>query len=607
MKRKKRQSPDKSLVQELRQLLGHVDNRRRRQLALLLILMTFSSLSEVVSLGAVMPFLAALSNAERLLRSEQLKPLLELFQIETAEQLVVGFALTFVTSVIVANGLRILTINVQARLAGNISSDLTCQLYRKMLLQPYSFYMQRDSGDLINLIMGDTKALSNKVLVPLLACVTNSFTILAIVGGLFLINARVSMTVTVVLGGVYIAIYRLRRKLLLNNSQMMVQSRHRQIRTVQEGLGGIRDILLEGSQGFFEAIHRRADRAYYRAAVSTKIASVTPRYVVEATAMVIIGLLALGFGQGGDFSQAIPVLGSMALGANRLLPAIQQSFAALFSIQGARVSLQRVLTGLGSSIDPLQIERPETGLDLQKDLCFDQVWFRYSNDADWVLKDLNLSVVARTTIGIVGSTGSGKSTVADLILGLLRPQKGAILVDGQPLTGERLQRWQQTIAHVPQSIFLADATIAENIAFGIPMDQIDIEQVYKAARLAQIDEFVQGLPAQYDTYVGERGIRLSGGQRQRIGIARALYRKASVIVFDEATSALDNVTEKEVMAAINGLSSQFTIILIAHRLSTVENCDRIFELDQGKVVCSGTYQELMHGSSTFLKQAKSIS
>jgi ABC-type multidrug transport system fused ATPase/permease subunit len=230
-------------------------------------------------------------------------------------------------------------------------------------------------------------------------------------------------------------------------------------------------------------------------------------------------------------------------------------------------------------------------------LKFDNVWFRYSDDSQWVIKSLNLIIKARTTVGIVGGTGSGKSTISDLILGLIKPQQGLILVDGKPLNGERMRRWQGSIAHVPQSLFLSDASIAENIAFGIPKDKINLEQLYKSATLAQIDKFIQTLPNQYDTFVGERGVRLSGGQRQRIGIARALYSQASIIIFDEATSALDNETESEVMAAIESLRNKFTIILIAHRLTTLEKCDNIFELRPSGIVAHGSFKELISKSN----------
>ena len=590
--KKRRRDNRGSLVHEMWKLFGYVSRRRQRQMGLLLILMVVSALCEVVSLGAVLPFLGALSHAEQLLSDPKLQPLIILFQIRTPTQLVMALALGFILAVFLANGLRVLTIHVQTHLAADISSDISCELYQKTLLQPYSFHVQHNSSDLLNSVTVDTRLLTMQVLIPALAFLTNSCIGLALAGGLFLIDGRVAMTAIAILSSFYIIIYRLRSNLLKRNSRVIVQRSHQQIKVVQEGLGGIRDILMDGTHGFFESAYGEADKPYRHALASNRVISMTPRYIIEGLMMTVVALLALSLGRQGDFSRAVPVLGGLVLGANRLLPTLQKSFVAAAKMQGARVSLQRILVGLQRTADPIQMWVPSQGLELKQELRFENVWFRYSDKTDWVLKDLNLSIEVKTTVGFVGSTGSGKSTTTDLILGLLKPQKGTIWVDDQPLEGERLRQWQQSVAHVPQSIFLSDTTIAENIAFGIPREILDFEKVCKVAQLAQIDEFIQGLPAQYDTYVGERGVRLSGGQRQRIGIARALYRQASIIVFDEATSALDNTTEKEVMAAIYGLSHQFTLILIAHRLSTVEKCDCIFQLDQGQIAHSGTFKEL---------------
>ena len=599
MKRKNQRSNNDSSFNNLCKLTRYIEHQHRNRLVLLLVLILVSSFGEMISLGSVLPFLGALGNAEKLLENPQLQPFLTACQIETSSELIVTLALLFITAVVVANGLRILTINFQIRLATDISSHLSCQLYNRTILQPYSFHTNNNSSDLISLITEDTRVLTTTILIPLVGIMSSGFVTLALAITLFLINWYIALVTTAVLGGAYFYLYRLRKNLLRTNSKRMVQGKQQQIKVVQEGLGGVRDVLLGDAQNYFKSAYQQTDGPYRKAIASITIISQTPRYMIEPLALVSIILLALTMGQNGDFTQAFPVLGSLALGANRLLPSVQQIFRGIAVIQGSQSSLKRIIQGLERPVDTLQSWIPSEKLSLDKEIRFQHIWFRYSNETDWILRDLNFTIKAKTTVGVIGSTGSGKSTTVDIILGLLQPQKGLISVDEYALEGKSLRKWQQSIAHVPQNIFLADATIAENIAFGISKNHINYEQVYETARLAQVDEFIQTLPAQYETYIGERGVRLSGGQRQRIGIARALYKQASVIIFDEATSALDNSTEKEVMKAINNLSHKFTIILIAHRLSTLESCDNILELSQGQVVAEGTYQELLSDSSNF--------
>ena len=602
---KKNNNKTDSLVKELKDLFSYLSHRRRVQFGLLIILMLLSSLSEMISLGAIFPFLSAISNPERLLNNPRLQSIFALFQIGTPKQLITSLAVGFVIAIFLANGLRLLTLNVRTRFAAALGADVSNQIYMKTLRQPYSFHVMHNSSDLMQTVTGDTGKLTNQILMPTITFVNNAFLVPSLIGALFLIDAKIALIAAVFLGSCYTIIYRTRQNLLKRNSKIISQAGKRRIKTVQEAIGGIRDVLLSHSQDFFEKSYCKSENALRQATATNAVISQSPTFVLEAIALSSIALLALILGRNGDFSQAIPVLGSLALGAKRLLPALQELFSCVAKVQGSRASLTRVLVALQRPVKTLvHTDSVTTPLPLEKEIRLDGIWFRYGEDTDWVLRDLNLTIAAKTTVAFVGSTGSGKSTTADLILGLLQPQKGRILVDDLPLEGdERLYQWQKNIAHVPQSIFLSDGSIADNIAFGIPSQQIDFEQVRKAARLAQIEEFIEGLPAKYETYVGERGIRLSGGQKQRIGIARALYGNASVIVFDEATSALDNATEKEVMAAIESLSHQFTIILIAHRLSTVEKCHRIFELSQGQVVSQGNYQELLDSSVTFKRMA----
>ena len=594
-----------SLIQNLRQLYHLLPLGRKRQMLWLLVLMVVTAASELVSLGAVLPFLGALSNAEDVLQNPTLQPLWVQLGVTDTFQLVAWLGGSFGTAVVFANGLRLLTLRRQLWFAAMVSSDLSCEVYRRTLLQPYSFHVRHSSNELIADITQDVRNLSSSVLPSVLNLVVNSIIVIAMVLSILAINLRVALGMAAVLGITYVILLRISRRELLRNSEIITNQSRFVVKYLQEGLGGIRDVLLESSQGMFVTRYDQADRPMRLAAANTTLIAGSPRFLIEAVAMVTIALIAvvMAYDQR-QSAQVVPTLGALALVANRLLPALQTSFSSLAYIRGNQDALQNVLRRLSMPVSLVSVVSG-VGQPLDNELRLNGVWFRYTDSTPWVLQDLCLQIKANTTVGFVGTTGSGKSTTADIILGLLQPERGEVLVDGAALTGERLHRWQRTIAHVPQSIFLSDATVAENIAFGVPPSEIDLDRVRQAARLAQIADFIESRPEGYGEIVGERGIRLSGGQRQRIGIARALYKRASVIVLDEATSALDNDTEREVMAAIEGLSHQLTVILIAHRLTTVQKCDRIFHLDQGRLAAQGTYEELLANSPSFRTMALS--
>jgi len=370
-------------------------------------------------------------------------------------------------------------------------------------------------------------------------------------------------------------------------------------------LGGIRDVLLDGTQPIYCDIYRRADQQLRHAQGNNIFIGQSPRHAMEALGMVLIAALAYGLSsQTGGIATALPVLGALALGAQRLLPALQQGYGAWVSIAGSRASLADVIELLDQPLPAWVHQAAPAPIVFQDSIHFENVRFRYTDKAPWVLDGIDLTIPKGARVGFVGSTGSGKSTLMDLLMGLLVPTEGGLLVDGQPITGERVIAWQRTIAHVPQSIYLADTTLAENIAFGVPRDAIDLQRVQQAARQAQIADFIESGPDGYNALVGERGIRLSGGQRQRIGIARALYKQASVLVFDEATSALDNATEQSVMDAIETLNRDLTILIIAHRLTTVRHCDTIVEMAHGRVAAQGAYEQLLGCSPSFSGMAR---
>ncbi|OSO94418.1 ABC transporter ATP-binding protein [Cylindrospermopsis raciborskii CENA303] len=561
--------------------------------------------SEVLGLAAVLPFLGALSNAQDLLQNPALQPVWGTISVKTPLQLVIWLSASFGTIVVLTNGLRLLTLRFQLRFAAAIASDLSCEVYRRTLLQPYSFHVRHSSNELISNITQDISSVLNIVSQSLLLAV-NALIVLALVLSVLAISPLLALGTAATLGITYFILLRVSRRVLASNSYIITTQSRFLVKYLQEGLGGIRDILLEGSQSMFVSYYRQVDRPIRRASADIIFIGSSPRYIIEPVAMVAICVIAVVLAyQERGLEKVVPVLGSLALAANRLLPALQGCFGAISNLRGNQVSLQKVLERLSMVVDEVPVVSG-IGEALKSELQLQGVWFRYGESTPWVLQNLCLTIKANTTVGFVGSTGSGKSTTADVILGLLQPQKGEVLADGEVLKGERLRGWQRTIAHVPQSIFLSDATVAENIAFGVPISEIDIERVKRAARLAQIADFIEKRPGGYEEIVGERGIRLSGGQRQRIGIARALYKQASVIVLDEATSALDNATERDVMAAIEGLSHQVTVILIAHRLTTVQRCDCIFQLDQGQVVAAGSYEDLLAKSPSFRAMALTV-
>jgi ATP-binding cassette subfamily B protein len=381
----------------------------------------------------------------------------------------------------------------------------------------------------------------------------------------------------------------------LINSQTIARESTYVIKSLQEGLGGIRDVLIDGSQSVYCQIYRNADLPLRRAQGNNSFINYGPRYAMEALGMLLIAALAYALAQQSDgIAKAIPILGALALGAQRLLPVLQQAYGSWSSIQGGQAALQDTLVLLDQPLPDYLNEPIAKPLPFQHQIAFKQLSFRYTAHTPWVLRDLNLSIPKGSRFGFIGTTGSGKSTLLDLVMGLLQPTEGKMEIDDLAVTSTNQRAWQAHIAHVPQAIYLADSTIEENIAFGVAKDQMDPQRVRHAAQQAQIADSIESWPEQYQTFVGERGVRLSGGQRQRIGIARALYKQADVIIFDEATSALDNETEQAVMQSIEGLSKDLTLLIIAHRLTTLKNCTQIVVLGDRGIQRTGSYEDIVN-------------
>ncbi len=584
----------------LARLWDHLGPRRRRQFVFLMALVVVSAFAEVVSIGAVLPFLTVLAAPQVAFEQPVVAGIARSMGVRSADGLVLPLTIAFAAAAIISGAIRLLLLRASTRFAFGTGSELSIEVYRRTLYQPYSVHVARSSSQVISGITTKVGGTMLGVLLPALTLISSGAAILAIMLALIVIDPVVALVATACFGASYGLITWRSRLRLRGNSLSIAREQTELVKALQEGLGGIRDVLLDGTQAVYCEAYGRADRQLRRAQGANVFIAQSPRYSIEALGMVLIAALAYGLSrEAGGLATALPVLGALAIGAQRLLPALQQSYAAWASIAGNQGSLRDTIELLDQPVSRDLAQPAPAPLPVRNSIRFDRVRFRYADDGPWVLRDFNLNIPKGARVGFVGSTGSGKTTTLDLLMGLLTPTEGELLVDGEPVRGARVRAWQRTIAHVPQSIYLADSTLAENIAFGVPKDSIDRLRVQQAARQAQIAEFIESRPAGYDAFVGERGIRLSGGQRQRIGIARALYKQASVLVLDEATSALDNVTEQSVLDAIEGLDRELTVLLIAHRLTTVRRCDTIVELERGAVVAQGSYDELMGSSQSF--------
>jgi len=585
----------------LKKLWQYLSQRRKKQFGLLLALMILASFTEMISVGAVLPFLGVLTAPEEVFHhpfmQATINGLEQMFGIATItepDQLILPLTIAFIAAALLAGAIRLTLLYVMTRYSYATGADLSINIYRRTLYQPYSMHVARNSSEVINGIITKTNTVINSVLNPLLTLISSTILLIGIITVLFTINVKVALTASIGFSLLYLGVIRFTRTQLKENSQIIAEQSTKMVKSLQEGLGGVRDVLIDGSQQFYCDLYRKADLPLRRATGNNVFISGSPRYVMEAIGMSLIaGLAYVMTQQKSGMSTAIPVLGVLALGAQRLLPALQQAYGAYSNIKGAKSSFNDVLELLDQPI-PNHADQPlPTPLEFEEHIRINNLNFRYTEDTPWVIKNISMKLTKGSRIGFVGVTGSGKSTLLDIIMGLLQPTGGEITIDGQLITNENRRAWQAHVAHVPQNIYLSDSTIEENIAFGVSKEKIDHKQVEKAAKQAQIAELIDGWQEGYQTFVGERGIRLSGGQRQRIGIARALYKKANVLIFDEATSALDNETEQAVMEAIEGLGRDLTILIIAHRLTTLKGCEKIVKLDKNAAHI-GSYQEIIN-------------
>ncbi len=592
-------------------LLGLLLPRERRNFYILAVITTISALLEATSIASILPLLSVLADPTLIETNEYLALGYRLTEADSIRQFQMYLAVGAFVMVVLGLLLKTLMTYAITRFSAMREYSISSRLLQGYLHQPYEWHLSHHSAELSRSVLSEVTGMVAQTLQPLLRVIASLSLIVFLVLLLFLAEPVVATVVACVLSVAYMGIYTSVRNYLVKLGKRRFDANAERFRMTQEALEGVKYVKLRSLEDVYTARFNIPARVVARASAMVQVLRDMPRYILEIIAFGGM-LIFIMFNLAGDargLIQMIPTLGLVAFAGMRLLPALQVLFSMLASLRSGRPIVQSIARDLRD----VETRRAGAGgpapapLPLTKHLKIEALEYGYPNADRAALNGLDMHVPAHTTVGIVGGTGAGKTTAIDLILGLLDPAGGRILVDDVEITTQNRRNWQQTLGYVPQTIFLTDDSVAANIAFGLSPEDIDRDRLITAAKAASLHEFITtDLPDGYDTPLGERGARLSGGQRQRIGIARALYFDPEVLVFDEATSALDNITEREVMAAIENLSGQKTIIMIAHRLTTVKNCDRIFLLEHGRVSASGAFEELTRQSDTFREMARNV-
>ena len=562
-------------------------------------------------MASIMPFLSVAAEPGRVQENAYLSWVYHSFGFEGTNMFLVALGMGAFFALVLSNSFIVFTTWALQRYVWERNHSLSRRLLKSYIFRPYEYFLTRNSSELGKNVLDEVKSVVNLTLLPSLRGVAKGIVALSIVGFLLFINPLVAVVVAAVLGSSYLFIYLAVKHRLGDIGERRVEAQAERYRFVNEALEGVKEVKVRGKEEEILKQYDNPSKRYAKTQTQYRVIRRAPRYILESIAfggIILIAVYLIAFQ--GNIQKVIPMLGLYAFAGYRLMPALQHAFKGIASARYNSAALETLRRDMMEGVDHVEgsvngrSEKSEREMDLNHRLALDSASFTYPDAEEPAVKNLSLEIPARTTVGFVGKTGSGKTTTVDIILGLLWPQQGEIIVDGSELRKENVGEWQRNIGYVPQQIYLVDDTIARNIAFGVPEEEINMDAVRDAARRAHIYNFVMNdLRDRWSTMVGEQGVKLSGGQRQRIGIARALYHKPSVLVFDEATSALDQATEASVMDAIYELEDDHTMLMIAHRLSTVRRADSIVMLERGRKVGEGSYEELADEHSKFQSMA----
>lgn len=562
-----------------------LNKREKEKFFSLLLLMIFTAFLEIIGIGSVMPFLAVLGNPEIIKSNQYLLFFYTYFNFNETNAFLkfLGFASIFI--LLFSAGFKTLTYYTLYRFGNIRRHSLSKKLFKSYLHQSYSFFLTKNSSVISKSILSEIDLVIAQSLMPSLILITYLIVLTFLIIFLVAVDPILALILISLFGGFYMIIYLTVRKYLTYIGNEREKANTKRFKIISETVGGIKDLKVLGKEKVYLDDFEKPSYEFSSYTSIYQIVAVIPTFLLEVLAFGSILTMAIYSINTEEISlgNLLPVLGLYTLSALKLKPAANQIYSSVTAMKFGSSSLDSILKELKQiKNEDISIENNNKRLKLTSKLTLNNINFKYETSKS-IIKDININIKANTTIGIIGKTGSGKSTLIDLILGLLHPNSGEILVDGTLLTNDNIRSWQNSIGYVPQTIFLSDDTIAKNIAFGIPEDNIDRNKIEKVSQMAQIDEFILTLEDGYETQIGERGVRLSGGQRQRLGIARALYNNPELLLLDEATSALDNETEEKIMDSIDNMHGNITIIMIAHRLNTIEKCDMIIELENGRI------------------------
>jgi ATP-binding cassette, subfamily B, bacterial PglK len=597
------------MLKNIKKLRQFLTRRELFQLGAILIAIVAMAFTQAIGVASVLPFIGLVMDPEIVFENRWLLFAYEKLNFTGIESFIIFVGIAMFAIILISNAIAAITTWLKIKFAWMNNHRLSRRLLDKYLSMPYNFFLNQNSSDLSKNVLAEVNQLTSSYLLPMLNLITRGLIVLFILIMLLWVDFLISLAALFVLGGTYAAVYWYVNKNLEVRGAKRLEANKMRYKAVNEAFGGIKEIKVLNREPFFLESYSGASLKHAQLMSWNAVIGQIPRFALEAIAFggIILFVLVLLLTKE-DARQVIPLAGLFGFAGYRLMPSLQDIFTSFTQFKFNQAVLDRIYQDFmaGEESEPSSTEIVNPSPFFKKEIRLKDISYEYPNSNIPVIKEINLAMKQNSAIAFVGPTGSGKTTLVDIILGLLTPQQGNLLVDEVPIEKSNLKNWQTKIGYVPQQIYLSDDTVAHNIAFGIKDSEIDRAAVERAARVANIYDFiVNELPQGFDTLVGERGIRLSGGQRQRIGIARALYHDPSLLIFDEATSALDGITEEAVLGAMENAAEQKTMVMIAHRLTTVKNCDTVYILDKGQIVGSGTYEELLAENEQFKAMARS--